>query len=557
MANLSTSSRLGNTSTSSLVRSSKSIQSAITANTDEAQRIQFQNNPSSGNLDVYLNYLQSRANQLNSTGSITDSTKAMAVAQSMNSAIATNTSFEVQNTSIQIMEGNATPQDKWNQLSNLAQRASSVGDMKLTQSLVSQADSLSQQIQYQNQQAQLASKTLSTQQSTVQGEIISSLDNSLKQLNNDITNVGRNGLNDVVSKWVDGNRAVLQSFGVIIPDGAQPNYFDLVNGIAAAQYNHYILKAQVEQTYDPYAAQLSTQKAQNILTGVDKFSTITGNDMTVSQLTSAAQNPTQFAYDNTTGKLVQTDQTGYSGYDQNGLPKATYSGQVAQSSNQIYFLNPSQTAELSSMGLNFSVGKPAAGEKTGNANGVQIEATSMTPSWLQKIVGSNGLSNAFVDNSGNLQIKGSSSQGNGQSYYTLVNVGGLSGGFEHLPDGTIKPVGGDYGFNTGAAQLLLNMGAFRQSQLNIDQVGVIAAQQNIGISNTPVNLNMQSPPTIPQPTQPPIQQTKSVQTTANPQTTVNPQGSNISIQGGNINPQLTPSQGGIPLGNSSGWSMKL
>lgn len=511
MASLSSGVRLGTGSTSALLKSSNTIQTELATYQDTVAKIEYENSAKTdADFQQYATYLQGRVDALNATGSVTSATKALNMQQEITSAQKSNVSANIQRENIQIMAGNASLSDKYNVIVDQFQRAISIGDNALAQSLESQAYSVSQSIQYQAQEAGTAAKALSTAQATTQGEIKTSLDNSLKQLNTDIQHVGEKGAESVVKQWVNVNSSTLASLGVVIPAGSQPNYFDLVKGIVGAQYNALVLKAQVQSAYDPIAAQNTLSQAQALQTGQTKIETL-GGSITYQELTQAAQDPSMFSFDYASGKYIKTQQTGYQYV--NGQVAPTFSGTANKTEfDKTFYLNPAQTKEMSGLGLTFSQNKSGT-----TGDGVYVQASQNSPAWLQNVLGGHGETQMYTDSTGNLQFVGSSSDGLSRSYYTLVGVNGLQGLYEHLPDGNTNLVGGDYGFNAGAAQLLVNMSQNTQHQIALEQAAVQASQAAIRLAAPkPLpSISLAPPPPVTQPTATatiqPAAQTKSVQ----------------------------------------------
>lgn len=566
--------RLGNTSVSSLVRSANSLQSEINTYNDSMASYQYElSTKSDADLAAYQDYLAKRINNLQSTGSVTDANKALTLARTVTTATRSNVSANIQRENIDVMSGNGTLQDKYNVIVGQFQRATSIGDLSLAQQLESQAYSVSQSIQYQAQQAAQAGSALRSAAQSAgisdQTAIVGSLDDSLKQLNNDIKHLGVKDFNKTATAWVDQNRDVLKTLGAIIPDGAQPNYFNLVEGIQAAKYNSLVLKAQLQSATNPAQAANTLRDAQLLRMDGTKIDTL-GGPLSINEIHQAAQDPAMFAYDNTTGNYRKTAQVGYQfidgqlapqysgvlvGKNQN-LADVNASGAVGGNNVQtMFFLNPNQTAELHGLGLNFSMNDKS--KTTGD--GVQVQLTENSPGWLKDILTKNGVTNVFTDPAGNLSFKGNSSDGNGMSAYTLVNVGGLSGIFEHFADGSSKLAGGNYGFDSGAAQLLVNMGQQKQQQIQLQTKAEQAAQAAIQVQQfqqQQVQLQQQQAQArsvVPQPVSAP---------TFNPQRTV----SATSLQGGSPNTTslLQPASAniskvqGVPLNsNPSGPRIKL
>lgn len=541
--------RLGTVSASSLVKSALTLTNELNTYNDTMQRVKFENDPTEANLQEYLSYLNGRIGVLQSTGSITNATKAVDLVQTMHSAVSKATSFQIQNESIQVLSGNGTDTSKLNYIGSAYQRAVAIGDMTLAQSLESQYYSLSQKIQYDAQQSASAAKTLATANATAQGDIVSTLTESLKQLNNDIKNTGELGFNAVTAKWVDANRTALQSLGVVIPQGAQPNYFDLVNAVMGAQYNHDMLAAQYAAPYDPYSAANYQAKAQNLLSGASTVHTLAG-DLTAQEIQQASQDPSMLAYDYSTGTYKKTAQTGYQYI--NGQVAPTYSGNL----KQVVFINPNQVSLMQQLGLNFNINTMGA-NKGEASNGVQVQLTDNSPEWLKSVLGKNGITNFYTDQNGNLVFKGQGTNGN-MAYYSLSgSANGTSGIFEHLPNGQLQLVGADAGFDPGAASLLINKGTEQQMQIQL--ASDFNASKSISIAPTKLpSLNFATPK--PQPTismAPPVRTVSVASKTVNPQRTANPQGNNVNPQSSGGGLTLQGGINGFNLNTSGGGGIRL
>lgn len=517
-----------------------SLQNEINSYNDSLASYEYDLSPKTAqDFSKYQTYLNSRISTLQTTGSITDAQKALTLTRTLTSAVHSNVTADIQRENIQIMAGNASLTDKYNVIVTQYQRAMSIGDLSLAQQLESQAYSVSQSIQYQAQQAEAAGKALSSANVSAQGNIATSLDNSLKQLNNDVKNLGVKDLNKVTQSWVGKNKGVLQSMGVIIPEGAQPNYFNIVEGIQAAKYNALVLKAQLQAPTNPTAAQNTAYQASFIKNGATKIQTL-GGALTLQEIQQAAQDPSMFAYDNPSGTYKKTSQVGYQYI--NGQVAPEYSGIVGDARrNQIYFLNPVQTANLTNLGLNFTMNKNGT-----TGDGVQVQLTENSPQWLRGLLGENGIAKAFTDKAGNIQFEGPSSSGDGMSYYTLLTVGGLNGIFEHSPDGSSRLAGGNYGFDAGAAQLLVNFGLQQQYKIQLQTKAEQAAQAAQLKLSTPqplpqINITPPAPVTATQPIQNTLS-TQSIQPTFNPQP-ASKQSTNILQPAGPVQSNVK----GVPL----------
>lgn len=453
-------------SVSSLLKSGASVRNQLATYQDSVQAYEYSNSAYTDSaLNDYINYLQSRVNALNAAPSVTNASKALSLTKAMDSATKSNISATIQRENIQMMAGNASLTDKYTTIVDQYSRAYANGDMTLAQSLMSQAYSVNQSIQLQAQQAITAQNALAAAAEAAgkaaAGEevtIADSLTSNLKQLNNNIKATGMGNFNSTVKAWVDQNSAVLQSLGVKLPN--QPNYWDIVTGVAGAQYNHYMLASQM---YAPYGTGYGSDSwkyalsASDVNSGLTKLPTLAG-DLSLQTVMAAAANPSQYIYNPSKGAFVQTQQTGnkFQTTGPNGTGplqiQPTYSGTVEHTQ----VLSPTQTALMQKFGLNFSMNKPAAGAATGNTgDGVQIQATNKTPVWLQQILGHTGVTNMYTtpqyDANGNktdaLQFTYDAKNGEGLSVYTIVSdAQGHYGVIESSTTGD-HVLAGEYGFN--------------------------------------------------------------------------------------------------------------
>lgn len=561
MASLS----FGNSSASSLIKSANSAANQIASYNDELASYEYSlSAKTDDDLQKYQDYLNKRIDTLQNTGTITDASKALSLTKTLTGAISTNTSSNIQRENIQIMAGNASLPDKYNVIVSQYQRAVGIGDMALAQSLESQAYSVSQSIQVQAQQSADASAALAkagaSSTAGSQEHIATNLTFALKQLSDDIKNTGQKDFNKTVNAWVSANSSTLQALGVALPKGAQPNYFDIVNGVAGAIYNAHMLAYTAELPYNPDTAQGYYNSAIGLASGISTLPTLAG-DKTVQEIQQASTNPAQFAYDAASGKFVQTQQSGNVFVPGQGV-QPTYSGSV-----QATILNPQQTAEMTKFGLNFSTSQGG----TAN-NGVKVQATEATPPWLSKVLGKNGVTNAYSVN-GNLQFEGDSNSTNGKAVYTIVtDPSGHHGLYESSAVGD-KLLGGDQGFNDnpashaaqaqgflsrlgnsieGAANSIFGgaLGLFGghanasalisagQSQIQIAAANAAAARAMLAQAPAPLpNISTAPPPPTPQISVPapsaPVTQSV-VPRTVNPQTQNTPklQGGSVNLQGG-------------------------
>lgn len=565
MSSLSAGFNVGSTSTSALIKSASSLSAQLAAYQDDVAKITYENSAkTASDLASYQSYLEGRVTNLTSTGTVADATKALNMQQDIVSATHENISSDIQRENIEMMAGNATLSDKYGVIVGEYQRALNIGDDALAQSLESQAYSVSQSIQLAAQTAADSAATLGkatlASNAEDQAEIVTNLKGSLSQLNGDIKTLGISDANSTINKWVSQNSATLEALGVKLPSGAQPNYWNVVNGVMGAMYNHDILASQAYSLTDPNTAQEHLNEAQGLLDGQTPIPTLAGN-LTGQQIQEAESNPAMFVYDAASSSYKLSQQTGYQ-YDQNGDIEPTYSGSVKQT----VFLNAIQTNSMTKLGLSFSAGKaPSATQKTaGETNtgdGVTVQASSNSPQWLKNILTQNGTTQMYVDpNSriGGLQFEADSPDGSGKAYYDVVPDGtGKFGVYQNMPNGAKTLVGGDYGFNAAATDLLINQA---QQTAHIDAVHTAAAQAALKAATPPSLPKLAPVVSAPRPTNAtqPVARLQPAATTSvlqnanvNPQKTV----SGSSLQ--NANGGLPTTVKGVPLKATSGQAIPL
>lgn len=441
---------------SSLLKSATSTAATIANFQDQEQAFDWTNSAYTDDAyNAYSDYLTGRINSLQATGSIADASKALTLMGTLRSATHDNVSAGIQRENIQVLAGNATPQDKLNLINDQFQRANENGDLTLAQSLMSQSYSLSQTIQYDAQQSAAAAKTLADANAAAQGDVVTNLNSSVKQLNEDIKTAGNSNFNSTVSKWVDGNKDALAALGVKLTPGEQPNYFNIVEGIAGAQYTAYMLAYTAEKDTNPEAALKNYNAAIAINEGITKLPTsgFVGKDLSLQEVQQAMQDPSRYAYDQATGTLKQTKQSGNI-VDANGVVTPTFTGKITQN----IYLTPAQTTEMNQLGLQFSENKNGT-----TGNGVQVQTTQNTPQYIKNVTGPNGVINVFNSPNGNaangnLQFAAESKNGPGQDVYTIVTDGtgkkgllGASSKTDPLGNHPQEFLGTDPGFDAQSA----------------------------------------------------------------------------------------------------------
>jgi len=580
MASLTSNLNIGTTNASSLVKSASSLASQLAEYQDQIHALDYANSAYTDDaFAIYQNYLTGRINTLNSTGTLANASKALTLTKTLESAMHSNISASITRENIDILTGNATNQDKYALIVRQYQRALNNGDLTLAQTLEKQAYDLNQTIQYQAQQSADAAaalaragngRTTGTSGVSYQGEVVTNLTNGLKYLNGLAKGASEKQLNKTLQTYAQQAKPQLQALGVNIKTD-QPNYFDVVYGVAGAIYNAKVLQAQAENASNPLVAQTYASEAANYLSGATKFDTLAGK-LTVQEIQQAQQDPLMFTYDNSTNTYKRDIQSGYQYMtftnadgttSQQLVPKYsafpdTSSGR--QAFNKIDFITPQETSMMTKLGLNFGENKSGT-----TGDGVQATITNNSPEWLKQVAGESGVVNFFTGPDGFVQFKAGTSTGEGSSYYTLMtDTKGLGGLFEHLPDGSIRLAGGDYGFNASAMQLLINKGQQTQYQVKLAEA---QAQAKLQLAQQQAHQQLvaqQAARAVAPPAPRPSPVAQRLQPTASPQfPTYNPQGNNVNPQGNTFNPQggtVNPQNGGTNAGTlhyTSGAGIRL
>lgn len=583
-SSLKTGGEFGNASASSLIKSAQSLENEMATFQDTEAQITYENSAkTAADLQNYTSYLNGRITTLQSTGTITDATKAMTMQQTLVSATHANISADIQRENINLMSqgmgGTASGyQQKMGVVSDEYSRALSIGDDALAQSLMSQYYSLSQSYQNAVSTAASASSTLSKASSSsgtpTADELIANLKGGLTYLEGLGKDAGsEQELNQKMSDYANQQKTTLNALGVNIGN-ATPNYFDVVYGVVGAIYNARVLQAQSDT--NPITAASYAQDAANITDNESKYSTLAGN-LSIQQIAQASQDHKMLSFDSSTGTYKPTVQ---SGWQYMNLPSAgggtsnqlvpEYSGYVrTKQANQITFLSPTQTIQMTKLGLDFTEnisGKSVENTSTGRSgttgNGVEVQLTASSPQWLKNILNQGGITNMYLSpdtggstGNGYLTFKGASTDGQGESIYTIATDSkGLHGLYQQTPDGSYHLTGGDYGFDASAVNLLLG-----QAQQQAYTVGVEQAQEQAKLQAAQVQAQkLAQVSTVPvvKAAAPPPSQAQRLQPAASPQfPTYNPQGNNVNPQGSTANPQQTVN--GFNLNQSGSGGIKL
>ena len=491
MPSLTDNFKVGNASAPSLIKSAATLQNELATYNDDAAKIAYEN---SGYTDdaynTYTTYLQGRISTLSSSGTIPDLTKAQTMQQDLITATHSNISYHIQQANIQLMSSGdagtaAGYQTKMNVIGQQYQTALSIGDTTLADSLESQYYSVSQSYQSALQTSATAATTLANAQASTNAanneHVATTLSGEIKLLNNALAEAGPNGTNTAIKNWMKSSniQATMKSLGVNLPNGAQPNYFDIINGVtqamATAHYNAYLALQGSSDASAPQDAQTEYTNSQNIMYGITKTPTLAG-DMTLQDIQTAAANKNMYVasenpdgtwsykVSNIVGYTTQGTTTNVNGQTvPNVVP--VYSGSLSKTT-----ANSQTISQLQKMG--FSMLTSSTGSV---ANGYQVQASKSLPTWLQKLLPSKN-STFYIQKmaNGSMQFVVPNASGADQIISIATDSKGLTGGF-NMTSGKPKSLGGEYGFDE-SANSIINSGAVVQARNAALQKQVAAAQ---------------------------------------------------------------------------------
>ena len=406
MPSLSSGLKLGTGSVSSLIKSANSLSTQLADYQDSIQAYNYEfSNKTDADYAAYQKYLQGRISTLQSTGSLTDASKALTLQKTMMTAQNSNITASIQYENIQVMAGNATDQNKLTLIQQEFTKAVSIGDMSTAQTLESQAYSLSQTIQVKAQAAASASSTLASAGASQTNNVATQLQDKLKQLNADTSAGGMAKLNSTLKNWVTANKATFQALANATTDPttkaniekaintSQPNYFDIASGVGSALISAHYQAYLAELPYDPETAQSYLDAANDVANGSSKIDTLMGS-LSLTDIMTAQANPAmyvahenantgqlKFSY-NGSGKAPGTSAINGYTFDGNGGVIAHFTGQsagVQLTAPQVKDV----TNTLSKLGFSFD--KSAITTGASNDNGFAIQASN-TPKWLAPIL---------------------------------------------------------------------------------------------------------------------------------------------------------------------------
>lgn len=485
MPSLTSSFNVGSGSASSLVKAASTLTNQLNAYKDAQAKAAFEFDHSDASYQTYSSYLTDRISQLQSTGSIADATKAITMHDQLLQAQSSNASFNITNASIAVMDGQATPQDKLQVITDLFEQSQQTGDVNLSQSLENKAYSLQQTIEQQAQTASDAAHTLAKAQGDKEGSataaVATQIEQALFTINQGVKDYGFSAFNKSVKDQLDTPnpdtgqtpRQMMQALAentslpadqrdamLKVVNTSQPSYADMTVGMASAMGAYHQLAAQIYMSSGNYSAyQTQIDAAQKIMDGTTLISTVAGN-MSLQDMATYQANPDMYTPHQTyvNGRLQTTLTTNslHSGenaitgmhFDENGHLTASFSGQ--QAGTQLSSGDAAKYEKvLTSLGLSHSTLKSAD-----IRNGIDVQVTDQSPGWLKNLFGDqlNQSVNMFIGPHG-LEFGVQNADGSNTPYVIATDSKGLSGLFKGTNDGKgniqylPQQAAGQYGFN--------------------------------------------------------------------------------------------------------------
>lgn len=451
MPSLTSGLKLGSGSVSSLLKSAGTIQTEINTYNDSVAAYTYANSAYTDSaLQTYSDYLNGRITNVSSLGGPVNAEKALTLTKTLESAQKSNISATIARENIQVLAGNATLNDKYDTVVQQFSRAQAIGDDTLAQSLMSQAYSISQSIQYQAQQASAAATTLSAAKATSNESVVTNITQGIKQLVAYTKQSSGSSIDKAASAWVKANAPTLATLGVVVK--SQPNFFDVINGAAAAEYNAHMLAYTAELPVNPQTAQNYYNDAIDLASGATKIDTGLAGSLTIQEVQRAAADKSMFTYNASTNTYIRNAQSGYevnpnfgktnpaTGTTDNTFTQPAYSGSIKQT----VIAAPQTAVMMNQFHLNFSQN---TGGTTGN--GVLVQSTAQTPTWLKAILPNNTATNLFYNpNTKQYQFQANATNGGvGQATYTIVTDGTGKKGLVESSTAGDRVLGGEYGFN--------------------------------------------------------------------------------------------------------------
>lgn len=404
-------------SVSSLLRGAASTANKIAEYQDALAAFDYQNSAHTDDAFVaYQTYLKNRIGSLGN-GDITSQQKALSLTKTLESAYHSNVSANIQRANIAIMSGAASLRDKYGLLSDQFSQAISNGDYTLAQSIESQAYSVSQQIQYQEQQAASAANTLAeaTARAGARGEtqLAQTLKDKLDTFNYDYAHAGQKTADKMLGDFVKQNADTFQALGVVIPQGVAPNYFSVVDGVNQAIHQAYSLAGDAVAPFAEDGGQSYYDKAAGTMQNIP---TVYGA-MSATDLRSAITNPGQFSYNAAPDYVDQKGGVGGKTNPQVGYTIDHNGGVVPVRASTPWVQVPNSfKTQLDQLGLQIT------GQAQGGGTAYTVHTTDKTPAFIRNILPNNATTVVTTGQLGTpgLQFEADAQNGQGKAVYSIT-----------------------------------------------------------------------------------------------------------------------------------------
>jgi hypothetical protein len=310
--------------------------------------------------NTYKDYLQKRIDTLSASPTVAAQSKALTHQTNYITAQKQFGSSEIQRQSIAILEGGATLQQKYDAVASSYDRAVSIGDESLAQTLRLQADSISQQMQYQAQAQQTLAGQMASQKAASIADSIRNFQDAADSWGALLSHGGENALNGSLKDLEKPIRESLAANGTPLPDGQQVSIWDVYLGYVNQIKQTYVLAAQA--TNDPIEKQRYIQQANDVVNNKSKVIDIPGlggqtmQDIITARDSAAAGNPliatkvdvngnTVFSHENISGIAwakspdgqfyVINQTTAFTPNTDSGIYRKDKNGNLVNSSNKV------------------------------------------------------------------------------------------------------------------------------------------------------------------------------------------------------------------------------
>lgn len=430
---------LGNTSASSLLKSSASISNTITEYNDKMQAFAWNSSAQTdADYAVYAKYLEDRIKNLSSAGTLSASSKMMTLSSTLQGAQRSYTSNAIQRATIGVLEGSGSLIQKQQVVKNFYDQAVSSGDMNLAQNLYNQYANLDVQIQNAQITAQNAAEAQAKKDAAA---VAHGYDDQIHMIDSIVNDMGTyfksNGgapLTAEMQKFSKEKVQQLKAAGIDIPDGMQLTTGSLIQAALNAKMEAYVRKANAYALTDPASADTAMQYAQNISDGVGEKSSYNfgGVNFNLQGATTYAQNPLSH-FEQLSNKLdengnpqytlAQAAVNGYT-YDKSGNIVPVYANGSTQSNIATMSEGDQKNLVSKLQNMGFTVETDAKGKPVLEGGQIRVTATNDSRNqFMTDMLKNNGLSSGssmlVSYNNGNFDIAPITGADKNRNIYTI------------------------------------------------------------------------------------------------------------------------------------------